>query len=177
MAKVQSKKNTTPKSTKPTTPKSKTERSEPLVLGEYYCMKEMQGKPVTQSFLRLMAETLIEWVEDEEVVSFNEFFRYAKIGSGSFHEYLDRCPELKRAHAYALDVLGARRESGAMKRKLDTSAVWKCQYQYGKNYRDAMEFAAKLAKREELEEGGGTKIVVIEKIVTDPSMQKHVKKD
>ena len=160
------------KSPNPTTPKSKTEKREPLVLGEYFCMKEMQPKPVTMNFLKLMAEMLIEWVNDEDVVTFNEFFQYAHIGSGTFHNYVDRCPELKRAHAYALDVLGGRREAGAMRRRLDTNAVWKCQYQYGKNYKDAMEYAAKLAKKEDMDEGG-TKIVLIEKMVTDPLMEKY----
>lgn len=161
---------------KPTIAKSKTEMGANIVMGEYFCLKERQPRPVTLNFLKVLADKLIEWVDNEEILSVTEFFGFAKIGSGTFYEYLDRCPELKRAHAYALDVVGSRRETGAMRRKLDTNAVWKCQYQYGKQYRDAMEFAAKLAKKDDDQDAGGTKIVVIEKIVTDKSMERHITK-
>lgn len=168
---------TSTETSNPTASDSKVEKREPLVIGEYYNSKEDLMMPVTHTHLKSLAKKLYQWSDTAEGLNILEFYQAVGISKTAFHEYLDKSPELKAAHSYALDAIGTRRDVGAMKKKYDTNAVWRSQYQYGSQYREAMEFAAKLAKRDEDHDAGGTKIVVIEKIVTDPSMQKYIKQD
>lgn len=165
-----------PKSSHPTTKKPNKEITGPLVMDEYYCLKARQPKPVTMSFLRTLADMLIDWAEESDALSIMKFYTFAGIPKQSFYDFMKRCPELKRAYDYAIDVLGARRDDGAMRKKLDPSAVWKTQYRYGQDYKEAMEFAAKLAKKEDLEDQGGAKFIIVEKMVTDKSMEKYFEK-
>ncbi len=162
------------KSNHPTTPNAKKETTKNLVMGEYYCLKERQPRPVTMNFLRSLADLLLDWAEDEDSLSITEFFKVAKMGSGTLYEWIERCPELKTAHSYALDVIGARRETGAMRKKLDGTSVWKSQYHYGRYYREALEFAAQLSKKEQSEAGSLQITVKMDKVESD---DKYFKKD
>jgi|SRR5271155_1362763 len=162
------------KNSYPTTEISKTENPGALVMGEYRCLKTSLVTPITQTSLQSLAQKLIAWSFTDDALHLSEFHRQSGVPRATFYTWVHRDPELKEALATALDMVGARREVGAITRKFDTSAVWRRLYQFSPEYREAMEFNAKLAKREEMDQGG-TKIVVIEKMITDPSMEKYFK--
>lgn len=164
------------KPTNPTTQKIKTETSNPLVMGEYSCQRQFLARPITESFLESMAQNLMIWAREGKAIHLVDWFHETGMPSDTFYEWIHKSPSLKRAHKYAMEALGARRESGAITKKYDTGAVWKRQYQFGSEYREAMEFLAKLSKKEDLEDGGGTKFIIMKDMISEESMEKYFKK-
>ncbi len=161
--------------TNPTIQKSKVETSKPLVMGEYECSRQFTARPITESFLESMSQNLMQWAQETESIHLVDWFHESGMPSDTFYEWTNKSPSLKRAHRFAMEALGARRESGAITKKYDTGAVWKRQYQFGNDYKEAMEFTAKLAKKEDLEDGGGKTFIIMGDMKSDPSMEKYFK--
>ncbi len=159
----------------PTKQKSKTETSGPLVLGEYFDRKLRESRPVSMTFLKMTAEKLHQWADLDDSLHIMDFIAEIGMNDTSYYEWMKRCPEFQEEHAYALSRIGARRETGCIRKRYDTGAVWKTQYQYGKQYREAMEFAAKLAKKEDAQDGGGQTFIIMNEMKSDPSMEKYFK--
>lgn len=165
------------KAPNPTLEKNKKKSKEVIYLGDYYDMKSMQPYSVTMTFLELLAEKLTKWVTgNPDALAITEFWELIGMSPNVYYSYVKRCPALDRAHEYALAVIGSHREVGAMKKKLETSAVWKNQYQYHESYKEAMIFAAQLAKKEDKEQEGNKVFIVVEKIESTPEMQELFKK-
>ena len=161
---------------KPTTQKSKTETSGRLVLGEYFDRKLRESRPVTMTTLLMIADKLHQWADLDDSLAIMDFIAEMGMNDTSYYVWKDRCPEFAEEHDYAMARIGARRETGCIRKKYDTGAVWKMQYQYGKQYREAMEFAAKLAKKEDTVDGGShTFNINVTEMRSDPSMEKHFK--
>jgi hypothetical protein len=161
----------------PTLEKDKEPRKQVVYLGDYFDMKLMQRRPVTLTFLEVLADKLTQWVTgNQEAVAITEFWEMIGMEPSVYYGYIKRSDKLAEAHKYALAVIGSHREVGAMKRRLDTAAVWKNQYQYHESYKEAMIFAAMLAKREEKTNENNERFVVLEKIESSPEMESLFKK-
>jgi cytochrome c551/c552 len=156
--------------------KTKTVTKGPLVLEEYFCLKEMQPRPVTMSYLEKVADMLVEFADLDDSLSMVAFYRLTKIPKSCMQRWVGLCPKLDAAFKYAMATIGDRRECGAVTRKYDTGAVWRTLYQFSDEYKQAMEFAAKLAKKEDLTDAGGVKFIIMPPMQSDPSMEKHFKK-
>jgi hypothetical protein len=160
----------------PTASEIKVETNGPYVLDEYFCLKEMQPRPVTMAYLEMVAEKLVEYADFDDSLTINKFYRITKIPKDCMQRWKELCPRLNMAYNYALAALGERREEGSITRKYDTGGVWKRQYQFGEEYKQAMEFAAKLAKKDDLDDAGGVKFIVMHEMRTDSSMEKYFNK-
>jgi hypothetical protein len=145
---------------------SPTEKKKGLYLGDYYCMKALQPKPVTEELLELIAQKLIQWVEDEENISLTNFKRELGMRDKDYAVWLERSEKLKEAHGWAKMILGARREEQACKRQLDASMIKHTLYQYAPEYKEAAEYHSKLNRSQAEGVSGGTTFVVIPKIET-----------
>lgn len=133
----------------PSTKKNKDKKSGPLVLGEYRCQKQFLTTPVTRSFLISLGDKLVTWSMTDEALHLSQFFQLTGVPKSTFYDWVDREPELKSSLVTALENVGARREIGAITKKYDTAAVWKRLYQFAPEYKEAMIFAASLAKKDE----------------------------
>jgi hypothetical protein len=143
------------KRTNPSIKASQKGKSAAVVLEEYYCWKDLQPKPVTMAFLEKTADLLIDWAtNNKDALALEGFYEYSGIAPRSYCTFRKRCPKLQEAHDQALVIIGNKREVGAMQKKLDSASVWRRQYQFGETYKEAMIFAAQLAKKEESVSGG-----------------------
>lgn len=150
--------------TQPTIEIPNDERKKSIYLGDYYCMKELQPKPVTEELLELIAHKLVEFAGDEENISIGTFKSWLKIKDSDYARWMERSDKLKEAHSWALMVLGNRREEQACKRQLDSGMVKHTLYQYSPSFKEAAEFHAKLGRRENESISGGTTFVVVPRI-------------
>lgn len=98
----------------------------PIVLEEYLDMYLLQKKPVTDTFLEMLASTYIKWVKEEtKCLLFTEFLQYQGIRREDFYRWLLRSEKLRQAHDFVIMVLCNRREVGAITRKYDSSMITK----------------------------------------------------
>jgi hypothetical protein len=156
------------KALKSTVDKNKSEKKQTLYLGDYFCMKEMQPRPVTLPFLKLLATKLVEWVEkDETAIHLRQFFQVMGLRPKDYYVWKERCEELQYAHDWAMSLMGMRRELGAIKKQFDSYMISRTLYQYSPEYKEAVEYHSKLAKKESEAANGGVQFVVIPKITSE----------
>lgn len=163
------------KKTNPTKDNAKEKTDSVKVIEEYFCLKEMQPRPVTMAYIEAVADMLVEFADMDNSLSMTGFYRATKIPQDCMQRWKEMSPRLKAAYNYALAVFGGRREEGAVTKRYDTGAVWKMQYQYGPQYRESMEFAARLARKDDLDDVGGMKFIIMQPMQTDASMEKYFK--
>lgn len=103
----------------------------PIVFDEYMDMFLMQKKPVTDTFLDMLAETYILWVKTEiKCIIFTEFLQQQGITRSHFYRWLLRSEKLREAHDFVLMTLGNRRERGVAERKYEPSMITKVHGHY-----------------------------------------------
>lgn len=124
----------------------------PKYMGDYSCWKTMKKMPYSQAFLEILAEELIKYANEESSISMGKFYQRTGISKGSFENFLTRSQNLADAYTHALEVMGFRRDDGTVVRKYDTNAVWRMQYQYGSWWKNAGEYQAALAKKDQQSE-------------------------
>jgi hypothetical protein len=163
------------KKTNPTKENTKEKTDGGFVLEEYFCLKEMQPRPVTMAYIEAVADMLVEFADLDSSLSMTGFYRVTKIPLDCMQRWKEICPRLKAAYNYAMTTFGTRREEGAITKRYDTGAVWKRQYQFGAEYKEAMEFAARLARKDDLDDVGGMKFIIMQPMQTDASMEKYFK--
>lgn len=113
---------------KPKTIKHNTTTKDPakIFFPEYTDMLTMRQKPVSLAFLENLAAEMVNWVNSKsEKLVFTQFLAEKGMSYSIFRQWKERCPKLVVAHEYVLETLGAIRESGALKRKLDSAMVLK----------------------------------------------------
>lgn len=146
----------------------------PTFLGEYNSMKMGRRMPVTQAFLDLLAEQLIEYANKDNSISMGEFYRQTGILKSTFLQFVEQSPRLSDAYVHALEIMGFRRDDGTVMKKYDSYAVWKMQYRYGSDWREAGEYHAALAKKDQSSERDVNINVNMSEVRSD---DKYFKKD
>lgn len=105
--------------------------SVPVVFDEYLDMFLMQKKPVTDTFLDMLAETYVLWVKTEvKCIIFTEFLQQQGITRSHFYRWLLRSEKLREAHDFVLMTLGNRRERGVAERRYEPSMISKMHGHY-----------------------------------------------
>ena len=162
------------KTLKSTLDKKRNEKKS-IYLGDYYCMKEMQPRPVTEEFLRVLTEKLLEWVQLPDSLALFEFQQLMGLRDKDYALWRSRYENLQEAHEYAKRVIGTRREVMATRKQLDAGMIKHTLYQYAPEYREAAEYNAKLARREMEGAVNGLQFVVVPKIESEND--EYFKKD
>ena len=118
-------------------------------------------KPAADGTISHFARELVEWAEQPENLVFKQFLCENRISQKAFENWLKRSEELREAKQYALMVLAARREHGAIKKDFDPSFVKFTLPLYDPDYKKLEEWRASLKKDDDDE--SETKVVVLEK--------------
>lgn len=84
--------------------------------------------------LEYISGLLLEWLDDPNNLTAESFYLSKKISSSTFEYWLKRCPELQEAWDIAVEVIGARREVGALTGKLNPGLVERTMPIYNKKY-------------------------------------------
>ena len=119
-------------------------------------------KPVHQDYLKLLAQEMLDYFwETEDTYKLTEFYNIKRIHHSTFEGWMERCPELKEAHDLVLQLLGTRREIGAIKGTLNEKTILRSMPMYDVKWRQIEEWYTSMKER--LVAGdSGTKIVVLD---------------
>lgn len=138
------------------------DKYKPTFFDEYYNLRYQDRIPMTVEGIKLLADDLYIWAQDDESLIAEEFYLLKGIDAKTFHNWMKRCPELKQAYAATKDIIAGRRERGALTRKYDAGTVRWTMPAYSKKYKKLEEWKAELGKKDD-DKDTGTKVVIMEK--------------
>ena len=132
------KKNTTPPST---IKKSKQKTKVKQKPGAYYeIYKDYftgRKKPVPKRFIDKLGEDLVEWaLKNNNALILTQFFLRKGIGSCTLYDWIKRFPDFKRSCEHAKQLIGNRREIGAITRKYEAGMIRTTMRLYSKDWKD-----------------------------------------
>jgi len=139
---------------------------------EYKDMRSFQKKIVNQAFFDKLALELLDWAENDEMaLKLSQFYIKKGIWDGDFYRFCEKSDNLKRAHIWAMQMIGNRREVLGLQKKIDPGMVSYTMAHYDKTWKDLAEWRAAISK--DKEETKQT-VVVIEKFPTKVSNDKEI---
>lgn len=117
---------------------------------EYHDMFSLRLKPVPDAFIDQVAENLVRWaLTTEDALILKEFYVLQGMNSTDMKRWCERNENLKRAHQFALMVLGIKREKGALTRKLDAGMVASSMAHYCEDWKALAEWRSALTKTDD----------------------------
>lgn len=149
---IKKKKSSKKANTSTIAPKKKTTKKRPYTyFDEYRDLFTGRMKPVSDAFLDRLSQDLIDWViKEEHALILKVFFREKGIGYRTAQKWAKRSPRLREAMDDAKDVIGSRREIGALMRIYDSGMVKLIQHFYDPEWKKSEEWRAELkAKQDE----------------------------
>lgn len=126
-------------------------------------MFSLRIMPVDDAYLELFAQEMIEWaITDEDALKITQYYNLKRLHHSTVDGWMERFPRLKQAHDIVLQVIGVRREVGAMKGKYDSAIVRSTQAMYETSWKKIEEWRANL-KAQSIAAAGGIQVVEIER--------------
>ncbi len=128
----------------------------------FYSMRDMAVKPVTDNYLRNLAINTVKLVEeDEDIITMTRVFNLAGVLKKQWYRWAERHEDVKNATIWIRQIIGDRRESGALKRKLDSATVLQMMPYYDEDWKAINEWRSRI--KHENAAANEAKVVVIER--------------
>jgi hypothetical protein len=129
-----------------------------------FCLKKM---PISPARVERIKEALSVWFDtNPEVKSISEFYYPLGISMKTYYRLLERDPELKELHEITMHRLGDKLWGRSVDCRANWYAVKFKLHQYSPEYKEAREFEAQLAKKDETV-NNAPQIVVLERFPSD----------
>ncbi len=109
-------------------------------LDQYKSFFFINDTPAPDKFLDQLAEDLIDWARQEDSLKFILFLDEVGVNDNQFRNWMKRHEKLRMAHEWAIRLLGARREIGAIKGKYREKPIMHTMHQYDPEWKLADEF-------------------------------------
>jgi len=124
--------------------------------------------PVSQSYLLKFALEWVSWASDnEDALTMTQYLNLKRLHQKTIDRWALRCPELTQAHEMVLQIIGDRRERGAITRKFDAAVVLKSMAMYNAKWREIEEWRATMSAKVAAA-GGGIQVVELERYADSP---------
>lgn len=105
----------------------------------------LREKPLTEAVAIRLAHEILEWsINNSKAFKIRQFCTEKRLSRHTFKDLRDRFPVLQRAVEEAKDIIGDRREIGALEGNLNVGMVMYKMPFYDKDWRDMAEWRASL---------------------------------
>ncbi len=105
--------------------------------------------PVSDDYLRSLARELVFWaLNDDKALKVTQFRFKRHISRDVWDLWTARCPELRDANEFALEVIGDRREMGGLEKRFDSSIVSYTMPHYDPVWKELVAWKAALQDKE-----------------------------
>jgi hypothetical protein len=119
---------------------------------EYYDYFTFKMRPVSDQWIDALAHELLDWATtNDNAFKITQFYHMKGIGSDDIKRWRERNKNLDVAYVRALEMLGNRREIGAIKGKLKEGIVLSSMPMYDKKWKSLAEWRAALRNKSEEE--------------------------
>ncbi len=124
-----------------------------------YCLKKI---PISLGRIEKIKDQLRAWYdENPEAKAISEFYHTLGISHNTYYRLLHKDPELKELHESTLRRLGNRLWGKSVDNKANWNAVRFMLHQYAPEFKEAKEFDANLAKKEDNAAASAPQFIVI----------------
>lgn len=128
-------------------------------------------KPVSEEFVLTLFQEMRQWaIDNDDALKISQFWHIRRVPRTSMEMWRDKFPSCGALYKEVMEIIGNRREIGAMKRKYTESITMQSMALYDKDWRDMAEWRAALSKKNEADEAKDT-IVVIERFPELPTIK------
>lgn len=108
--------------------------------------------PISDRSLELLGKQLVNWaLSDESALKIRPFFTQRGMGTNDVKRWRKRNKKFDAAYDLAFNVIGDRRECGALIRKLDSSMVIRTMALYDKDWKLLEIWRSEMKKKEQEE--------------------------
>jgi hypothetical protein len=131
---------------------------------DYFCFVEMTRRPIQECEIRSLAKKVVKWARDDKnALKLSAFTSEAAISYNDWLRWCQKYPFLQEAHEQALRLLGNRRETGALKGKLNAGMVNTTMPMYDPEHRKMLKWKHSLRVARQEEKAQQQQIIVIER--------------
>lgn len=118
------------------------------VWDEYLNAITFRKIPVSEAFVQKMGTELVQWaMNDKKAYKLSQFFAEKGINRSTIHRWMDKHPDFKDAYEHAKEIIGNRREVGALERKLDATIVKATMHRYDPEWMEIDKYHSDLSKK------------------------------
>lgn len=126
-----------------------------------HCEFSLRKIPITQARIEKIKDNLRVWLdENPEAKSISKFYYAQDISSKSYYRLLERDPELAELHEMTMRKMGERMYENSVDCRANWNAVKFRLHQYAPEFKEAREYEAQLAKREDVANSGPVFVVM-----------------
>lgn len=124
-------------------------------------MFSLRVRPVDIAYLEQFADEWVQWAtENDDALKITQFYNAKRIHNSTVDGWIKRCKKLEQAKELVLQIIGARRECGAINKKYDPALIKYTMPMYDKECKDLEEWRAGLAAK--INAAGGRPFEIIE---------------
>lgn len=135
---------------------------------DYSCIYTGSLKPINEVGIERLAEEIVCWArDDEEALKVTQFIFKKGISRAQWSKWCAKNPSLLEAHNTAKEIIGNRREIGALNRKFDPGTVNYTMPFYDSEWKAGLEWRASLKEKKD-DTASGPQIVVMDRIPDSP---------
>jgi len=115
----------------------------------YRDMGSLRINHINDGYLLKFALDWVDWVLDpkNDCLTLEEFYSWKRIHSTTVARWMERCEELKEAHAFVKEYLYIKRDKGAIQRKYDAGYIKYTMPNYNEDFKKLEEWRAKLSDK------------------------------
>lgn len=116
-------------------------------------------KPVSDEFLSTLAQDMkVYFIETETALCIEDFFVAIGLNDDQLYRWMARSQDLRESHKFCMMLIGARRETGVMRKKL-SEGTWASLPLYSRRWKENIEWKASLSKKDDAKQGDITVVM------------------
>ena len=145
---------------------------------EFLNLHTLKMQPVSDEWLEIFAKELVDWtINDENALTMNGFYVKKGVPSRTVARWRKRSKLFNEAHEFAKMIIGCRRETGALTKKLDAGIVLRTMAMYDEEWKKLEEWRADLKIKEAEKKQPANFIVRMDSIETIKAKLEKQEKD
>lgn len=143
----------------------------------YFDYIDFREKPVSENFVMRTAQEFVDWCFHSKGTKVSQFFKSKGIDSRTYYRWYDKWPKFADAYNFGLQVLGDKREQGAIDKKFEVSMIRARMHAYDPEWIKTDNYHAELRARHAPENQiSGNFTIIQEPIPVTDEVDKQLKK-
>lgn len=134
---------------------------------DYPCILTGELRPMNKNGIDRLCQEVTKWAySDTKALRISQFYHRIGIPGRTWRDWCSRFPELKQAHDTAKEIIGERREIGALNHEFNTQVVAYTMPFYDAEWKD--ETVRRASLKEGSSESKSTVVVIMEPTPNSP---------
>lgn len=115
-----------------------------IAYDQYFDYIDFREKPASENFIMRLGQEWIDWCFNSKGLKASQFFKSKGLDSRTYYRWMDKYSKFKDAYYYGLEILGDKREQGAIEKKYEVSMIKHRMHAYDPEWIKSDEYHSKL---------------------------------